>query len=264
MRAWTEILNRLTIDDAGYGYDRFGMSPGGVRFGLNLTAGFYDRWFRVESSGLENIPRKGAAIIAANHSGTLPLDALMIWADIVRKTDPVRVPRVVADHFVGMLPWVGAVFTRAGAVGGSRGNFHALLDAGELIGVFPEGVPGIGKPFSERYQLQHWREGHAELAIRHQVPVIPTAVIGAEEQMPQLGRIDIHPFGIPYLPIMTSLFPLPVKYRILYGEPIDIPAQFTADQANSPDAVAAAAALVRTAVEALISQGLGERQGVFS
>ena len=155
------------------------------------------------------------------------------------------------------------MFTRAGSVGGSRGNFHALLESGELIGVFPEGVPGISKPFSQRYQLQRWREGHAELAIRHQVPVVPVAVIGAEEQMPLIARIDIHPFGVPHVPIVGSPVPLPVKYRILYGEPIPIPERYAAGRANDPECVAAVASTVRASVEALIAQGLRERQGVF-
>ena len=88
------------------------------------------------------------------------------------------------NHFVPALPFIGTIFARGGMVGGSRGNVRALLEAGELLMIFPEGTPGIIKPFHKRYQLQKFRVGHAELAIRHQVPVIPVGIVGAEEQLP--------------------------------------------------------------------------------
>lgn len=110
-------------------------------------------------------------IVALNHSGTLPFDALMTWADIVRRSEPTRVPRVVMDHFVPQLPFVGTVFTRGGGTGGSRGNLHALLEDGALVMVCPEGTRGIGKRFSERYTLQRWTPGHAEFAGADTLPL---------------------------------------------------------------------------------------------
>jgi 1-acyl-sn-glycerol-3-phosphate acyltransferase len=130
--------------------------------------------------------------------------------------------------------------------------------------VFPEGVPGIGKPFSKRYQLQEWRVGHVELGIRHGAPIVPVAVIGAEEQMPQLGRLEgLNLFGAPYLPIPATPVPLPVRYRIYYGPPVDIPARYPREAADDPHRVADAAAEVRDAVQDLIERGLRERDGIF-
>ena len=257
-------IDALRFSDAGHGYDPFGLHPDGVAFGLVATRLLYERWFRVDSRGAENIPRAGGAILAANHSGTLPFDAAMLWADVVRHTDPPRVPRPVMDHFVGELPIVGTIFSRAGGVGGSRGNTRALLEAGELLLVFPEGTEGIGKPFRDRYRLQGWRVGHAELAIRYGVPVIPVGLVGAEEQLPQVARLPISLFGAPYLPVAATPFPLPVHYHVRYGEPIALHERYEPDRADDPAVASAAAEEVRAAVEALIARGLSERPGVFS
>ncbi|MAY81405.1 MAG: glycerol acyltransferase [Deltaproteobacteria bacterium] len=251
--------------DAGHGYDAFGMHPSFVALGQLLVAPLYDKYFRVRSHGHENIPSSGPAVLAANHSGNLPIDGMMIWLDVVRNSDPPRVPRPIADHFVPSLPYLGTLFARGGLVGGSRGNARSLLDAGEMLMIFPEGVPGIVKPFSERYQLQHFREGHAELAIRHGAPIIPIGVVGAEEQMPAmftsrtLGKL----FGVPILPIPIVPVPLPVRYHLYYGEPIPVHKNYKPKHADDPSVVAEVAEQVKSAVDALIRQGLSERQGVF-
>lgn len=255
---------QVQMSDAGHGFDRFGLHREWVSLALGITAPFYDHWFRVTSHDSHHIPAEGAAVLACNHSGTLPFDAMMVWADVVRQTDPPRVPRPIADYFVSLLPWVSVLYSRAGAIGGTRENFRAILDSGEMLLVFPEGSPGIGKPFKDRYKLTAWRAGHAELAIRHQVPVVPIAVVGAEEQMPQIGRIErIKLFGAPWLPITATPFPLPVHYHVWYGAPIALQEQFGPEQADHPGAVAEAARQVRIAVEGLIARGLEERQGVF-
>jgi len=268
-KAWLpdHLLERVSgarTRDLGYGYDAFGMNADWVAFGLGLMRPLYEKWFRVKSTGHEHIPGKGGAILAGNHSGTLPYDAMMVWNDVVRNTDPVRVPRPVVDYFVDMLPWVSILFTRAGAIGGSRGNVHRALSHGELMLLFPEGTPGISKPFSERYKLQTWRAGHIELAIRHQVPVIPVAVIGAEEQLPQLAKLPISLFGSPFLPVSPTVFvPLPVRYHIYYGEPIRVNDDYPPEAATDPAALEDGCTRVKEAVEALIARGLEEREGVF-
>lgn len=259
-----ERLKGLVFADAGHGYDPFGLHPDFVAFGEALTAPLYDRYFRVESAGHEHIPATGAAVLAANHSGAVPFDSAMIWTDVVRHTNPPRVPRPVADHFVPMIPVIGIVFARGGMVGGSRGNARTLLERGELLLIHPEGVPGIAKSFKLRYQLQDWRVGHVELAIRHSAPVIPVAVVGAEEQMPQIGRIPISVAGLPFIPVTLTPFPLPVKYHIRYGAPIPVHELYTPDQADDPAAVREAAALVKRAVQGMLDEGLKTRAGVFT
>lgn len=257
-------LKGLRLDDAGHGWDRFGASPNGVAVGLSVVRNLYDHYFRVQSFGHEHIPAAGPTILVSNHSGMLPLDGMMLWADVLLHTDPPRVPRPIADYFVPSLPFINILFSRAGMVSGSRGNVHTLLERGELLELFPEGVAGIGKPPSEAYRLQRWTVGHAELAIRHRAVVVPAAVIGAEEQWPQLGRIEsVRPFGIPYLPIPASPVPLPVRYRIHYGPPVVLHERFDVAAADDPQALREAAALTKAAVADLIEQGLAEREAVF-
>lgn len=255
---------RLSFSDAGHGFDQFGLHPDFVAMGDAVVSWLYESYFRVESHGSESIPRVGSAIIAANHSGTLPVDAAMLWLDVLRHTEPPRAARPVADYFVSTLPVVSTLFARVGAVGGSRGNARALLQTGELLMIFPEGTVGIGKPFSERYKLQEWRQGHCELAIRYSTPVVPVAIIGAEEQMPMIGRLPAIPWTkIPYIPVTATPFPLPVKYHIHYGEPLRFDTEYRPDDADDPELVQQAAGRVRAAVEGLIDRGLRARTSIF-
>jgi 1-acyl-sn-glycerol-3-phosphate acyltransferase len=255
---------RLHFADAGHGYDQFGMHPDFVAMGDTVAKFLYERYFRVRSYGTEHIPASGPAVLAANHSGTLPVDGAMLWVDVLRHTDPPRTARPVADYFVLSLPVVSTLFARCGVVGGSRGNARALLEGGELLMIFPEGVPGIGKPWAHRYQLQEWRQGHCELAIRHSAPVVPVGIVGAEEQMPQLARIKA-PAGsaVPYIPIPATPFPLPVRYHIHYGPPLRFDREFRPDDADDPEIVQQAANRVKAAVQELIERGLEMRKGVF-
>ncbi len=257
-------IEQLPLADRGHGYDDFGTNRDWLAAGLAATRPLYERWFRVRSYGAHHIPAEGPAILAANHSGTLPYDGAMLFVDVVRNTSPPRLARPVADTFVPRLPFVSVFFARMGVVSGSRSNVRRLLRSGELLMIFPEGTPGIGKAFRDRYRLQEWREGHAELAIRHRVPVVPVAIIGAEEQMPQIGRLPIAAFGAPYLPIPATPIPLPVRYHIHYGAPIPLHEDWGPERSDDPEVVAGAALRVRDAVQALIDGGLAARQGVFA
>lgn len=260
-----EHLEQLHFRDAGHGYDAFGLHPDYVGFGLGLTRWPYEKYFRVISHGIENLPTEGSAVVAANHSGNIPIDAMMLWHDVLRQTNPARVARGIADHFVPSLPFIGTLFARGGMVGGSRGNARVLLEAGELLMIFPEGVPGIIKPWSQRYQLKKFRVGHAELAIRHGAPIVPVGIIGAEEQLPsmlssrRLGKyVGIEAVPIPMVPV-----PLPVRYRIYYGEPIPVHQEYPSSAADDPTVLKSVAKRVQNAVAELIEQGLAERDGVF-
>lgn len=257
-----DALRQLAFNDAGHGFDVLGFDPAAFASALGVMRFAYEHYFRVASHGLEHLPQTGAAILAANHSGLLPIDGAMIVVDVVRHTTPPRVARVIGDVFIPLMPWVGTGFSRVGVVAGSPGNFRHLLETGELVLVFPEGAPGIGKGFRKRYELQDWRVGHAELALRHRVPVIPVAVVGAEEAWPEIGRIDsFHPFGAPFLPIPATPLPLPVRFHVHYGQPLLLADRF--DDADDPAAVREASLVVKQAVQALISRGLARRKGLW-
>lgn len=259
----TQRLQDLPFRDAGHGYDALGMHPRWVQTMVGLTRPLYERYFRVTHHGLGNVPTEGPVVLAANHSGLIPLDAAMLWADLVRGLSPARVPRVVTDVFVPQLPFVWTLFSRVGAVAGNRATVRGLLEAGEMLVIFPEGTPGIAKPFRDRYKLAPWRVGHAELALRHQAPVVPVAIVGAEEQWPLLTKIDAHVFGAPFVPVPLTPLPLPVHYHVYYGEPLRLHTQCSPSAADDPEIAEEAAALVREAVEGLIRRGLAERPGVF-
>ncbi len=261
---WRRQIERLALDDAGHGFDPLGLSREGLAQGVWATRLLYERYFRVRSHGHANIPAEGPAILASNHSGMLPLDGMMLALDVLRWSAPARTLRPILDHFVPGLPFVSTFFARAGAIGGSRGNVRYALEHDQLLLIFPEGTEGIGKPFWKRYQLQEWRVGHVELAIRHRAPVVPVAVIGAEEQWPQIARLNgVHVLGIPFLPIPATPLPMPVRYHIYYGEPLDFRDRLRPEDADDPALVAAAAAEVKEAVAALVARGLHEREGIF-
>jgi 1-acyl-sn-glycerol-3-phosphate acyltransferase len=189
----------------------------------------------------------------------------MLGVDILENSKPKRYPRVIADHFVARLPWVGILFSRMGAVGGSRRNLQNLIEAGELAVVFPEGTRGVGKPFADRYKVQRWNVGHAELALRFRVPVLPVGVIGAEEQWPLLGRINgIRAFGAPYLPVPATPLPLPVRYHIHYGQPLYLHEEFGDGAADDPELTSEAALRVKESVQTLLNEGLKQRKGIFA
>lgn len=246
--------------DAGHGYDEFGANERVLERAAPIVEFFHDHYFRVASHGIDNLPAQGGAIVASNHSGTLPFDGVMIYTNVYKERR--RIVRPVADRFVPLMPFVGTFFSRVGVVTGTRGNARFLLERGELLLIFPEGTTGVGKPYSSRYELQAWRVGHAELAIRHGVPIVPLAVIGAEEQMPQLARIErgAKLLGAPYIPIALPPFPLPVRYHLHYGAPIDL----SGYDADDTESLAEAAAVTKAAVEALIAEGLAQREGVFT
>ncbi len=256
-------LSNLNFADAGHGYDAFGANPDWVAAATAFARPLYTHYFRVKSYGAHNIPQTGGAILAANHSGTLPVDGMMLFMDVLEHTDPPRLPRPAADFFVPMLPFVAIAFSRVGVVAGSRRNVQHLLESGELLMIFPEGVPGIGKPFSKRYQLQQWRVGHCELAIRHGVPVVPVGIVGAEEQMPQLARLP-GVMGAPYIPVTATPLPLPVRYHIHYGAPVPLQELYKPEQADDPAVLGAAAARVKSEVRELIRNGLRQREGIFT
>ena len=256
------LAMQLAFNDAGHGCDVLGLKPSWVAASVRLLEPFYRHYFRVTSHG-PRVPARGACLLAANHSGTLPIDAAMLYLDVFRHNDPPRIPRVVADVFVPRMPFFGTLFARTGAVAGTPANLRHLLETGELVVVFPEGAPAIGKPFRERYHLQAWRVGHAELAIRHRVPVIPVAIVGAEEQWPQLARLEVQLLGAPYVPIPATPLPLPVHYHLHYGEPMALFEGTRPEDADDPGVVGRAAARVKEAVAELLARGLRERAGVF-
>jgi 1-acyl-sn-glycerol-3-phosphate acyltransferase len=221
------LRRRLTGD---YQVDEFGYDPDLTdEVLLSFLRPLAEKWFRVEVRGIENIPDSGGALIVANHSGTMPLDGLitqLIVADHVH-----RPLRTLAADLVFKTPFVGELARKGGATLASNDDAERLLSLGSLVGVWPEGFKGIGKPFSERYKLQRFgRGGFVSAAMRTGVPIVPCSIVGAEEIYPLIGNVPslARLLGIPYLPITPffpllgplGMIPLPSKWIIEFGEPI--------------------------------------------
>lgn len=262
-RTFTRIAREAPFHDAGHGFDVFGLSPPALADAVALSAPLYERYFRVESTGIENVPAHGAAILVANHGGALPVDAAMMCLDVLRKLDPPRIPRAIADRFVPRLPLVSTLFARMGVVSGTAANVRYLLEHDELVAIFPEGTSGVGKRFRDRYKLQSWSPGFAEHAIRHGTPVIPVSILGAEESWPLAAKLrGFHGFGAPYWPIPAVPFPLPAHYRLRYGKPIVSKAPPC--DADDPVIVAELADDVRCVLQQMLDDARNARRGVFS
>jgi 1-acyl-sn-glycerol-3-phosphate acyltransferase len=260
---FARLAGQATFNDAGHGYDVFGLHPPTLAAAVAAGAPLYEWYFRVDSQGIEHVPATGAAILVANHGGVLPIDAAMMCLDVLRRTDPPRIPRAVADHFVPRLPFVSTLFARLGVVSGTRANVRALLEQGELVAIWPEGVSGPAKSFKDRYRIKEWRVGFAELAIRYDVPVVPVAIVGAEESWPLAMKLrGLHVFGSPYLPVPATPVPLPARYHLRYGEPLHLNG-LAHRKIDDPDVIANAAARVRVALERLLDDTLRARRGIF-
>jgi 1-acyl-sn-glycerol-3-phosphate acyltransferase len=220
--------------DGGYEVDEFGFDPElNAAVLMPAALAIYRRWFKVQARGMDHIPGSGAALVVANHSGVLPLDAIMLQAGIFAEHPQSRNLRLLGADMVYSLPVLGPLARRSGHTRADPAEAQRLLAAGELVGVFPEGFKGIGKPFSERYRLQRFgRGGFARTAMQAGVPMIPCAIVGAEEIYPMIGNAEpvARALHLPYFPV-TPLFPwlgpvgavpLPSKWIIEFCEPVAV------------------------------------------
>lgn len=248
-------------------YDRFGFSPEAVRRSFPLFHALYRLYFRVQSHGHEHVPGEGPVVLAGNHGGLLPFDGAMAIVDLVLHTDPPRLARTIVDRWAGMLPWVNVFYARVGQVVGTAENFASLLDDGQAVLVFPEGIDGIRKTIAQRYRLQSFHVGFVEHALRARAPIVPMAVIGSDDQTPIL--YDVQPLarrlGLPVAPITPTfpwmgplgLLPYPVRYRIVYGDPLRYHERFGPEGADDPRLVRYLANQVRRAIQTLIDRNRG-------
>jgi 1-acyl-sn-glycerol-3-phosphate acyltransferase len=233
----------------------------------------YRGWFKVQMRGLQHVPSTGAALVVANHSGVLPLDAVMLQVGLLDEHPAGRNLRMLGADLVYSMPLLGRVARASGHVAAHPAEAERLLAAGELVGVFPEGFKGIGKPFSERYQLQRFgRGGFARTALRTGVPMVPVAIVGAEEIYPMVADWSelAATLKLPYFPI-TPLFPwfgplgvvpLPSKWMIEFCDPVPTDA-FAPDQCDDAEVIAGLADKVKDTIATKIDELLAERGPAF-
>jgi 1-acyl-sn-glycerol-3-phosphate acyltransferase len=240
---------------------------------MSLIRPLYEKYFRVEVKGIENIPSEGGALIVANHSGTLPLDGLMLQAAVHDEHPAGRHLRLLAADLVFVLPVVNELARKAGHTLACAEDARVLLERGELVGVMPEGFKGIGKPFGERYKLQRFgRGGFVSTAMRAGAPIVPCSIVGAEEIYPMIGNSKTlaRVLGFPYFPITPTFpwlgplgaLPLPTKWTIQFGEPIPTEG-YSEEAAEDPMLMFNLTDQVREQIQHTLYKLLVQRRSVF-
>lgn len=256
-------LEKLTPPRNEYGVDPYGFDIDYAVAAVAPLLWLYKKYFRVQLHGVDDIPADGRLVLVSNHSGQLPFDAAMIEVALLLDRDPPRVLRALVERWVPTLPFISTWMARCGQIVGTPDNCRRLLAAGEAILVFPEGVRGLNKPFRERYRLKKFGPGFMRLALESNAPIVPVAVIGAEEQAPAL--FDLKPLAkllaFPAFPITPTIlpFPLPTRYHLHFGAPMHFAGRPDEDDAELERKVSE----VQGAVQALVDRGLEERENVF-
>ncbi|MDN5766836.1 MAG: acyltransferase family protein [Humibacillus sp.] len=274
-RQVAETLGYLRRRLAGdYVVDEFGFDEDyTLNVHLPLLRPFYRKWFRVETRGVENIPDTGGALLVANHSGTIALDSLMTQVAVYDEHPKQRHLRMLGADLVFQTPFVGSMARRSGTTLAANTDAQRLLSGGQLVGVWPEGFKGIGKPFTERYKLQRFgRGGFVAAALRAGVPIIPVSIVGAEEIYPIIGDMPAvaRLLGMPYAPVTPTwpllgplgLIPLPSKWLIEFGPPIET-TRFGPDAADDPMLVFDLTDQVRETIQQTLYSLLMQRKSVF-
>jgi 1-acyl-sn-glycerol-3-phosphate acyltransferase len=255
----------LVVRGNEFGFDEFGLSRDSFRGAVRVARWLYRNYFRATAFGVEHIPATGRVLFVANHSGQLPFDGLVIGAACFLEPPQPRLVRSMVEYFVPTVPFVSYLLARWGQITGTPENCRRLLAAEEAVLVFPEGARGISKNFSKRYQLAEFGTGFLRLALEMQAPIVPIAVIGAEEQAP---AINVKPlarlFGSPSFPVVPyppffPLVPLPVKYRLYFGEPIIV----AGDPDDDDEVLDEKTRIVKSRIQSMIQLGLREREHVF-
>lgn len=266
----SSVWRRLQGD---YTLDEFGRDEAFIEAVLPLAQLLYKYYWRVEVRGVENVPVAGRTLLVSNHSGVLPFDGAMIGVALYNETASQRLPRALAASWFQTLPFVSMLLQKTGQVQANPLNAQALLERDELVIVFPEGVKGIGKRYRDRYQLQRFgRGGFIKVAVRTGAPIVPVAVVGAEEIYPVIGQVEplARLLGFPFFPITPTFpwtgpfgfIPLPTKWTIVFGKPIPVE-DYGPRAAANPAVVARLTEQVRSTIQEMLLGCLARRRSVF-
>ena len=253
--------------------DEFGYDPKFTETIRPFLEFMYAVWWRVETTGIERVPGSGPTLVVANHSGVLPWDGPMINVALRHEHPARRHCRMLALDMFALLPFLAPLLAKTGAIRANPENAIRILERGELVGVFPEGVKGVGKPFKNRYKLARFgRGGFVRIALKTGATIVPTAVVGSEEIHPNLAQANFigRPFGLPYFPLtptfpwlgLLGTIPLPTKWSIDFGEPLDL-SRYPKDAADDPILVNRLSEQVRQQIQTIIDGRLARRRSIW-
>ena len=255
-----QLIAAAPLELNSYGYDPWGFHPDVARRTLAIFALFYRYYFRVRTYGIEHLP-PGRMLIIANHAGQIAIDACMIGTATVLEAKPPRPLRGMGEYWLPTLPFFNVFMARVGGVVGTPKNCVDILEHGEAVIAFPEGVRGMNKPFSERYRLQEFGYGFMRLALQTKTPIVPVAVVGSEEQAPSFGSFDAlaRLLRMPAFPLVVTPFPFPVRYHLYFGEPM----LFDGNPNDEDEVIGRKVDQVKDRIHGMLQEGLRRRTGLF-
>jgi 1-acyl-sn-glycerol-3-phosphate acyltransferase len=264
-----ERLRRVPNQLNEYGFDPYGLSLESARRMALPVALVYRHYFRVETFDIDRVP-EGRVLLIANHAGQLPFDGAMLSMAMLLDAEPPRICRPMGEYFIPRLPWMGVAMVRMGAMVGTPENCVHMLENEECVLAFPEGARGMNKPYRERYRLQRMGLGFLRLALETATPIVPVAIVGSDDQQPGLANLTRvgRMLGLPSFPITVTfpllgplgILPLPVKYRMYFGEPL----HFDGDAADDDAAIQEKVDVVKDSIEGMLANGIRERKGIFT
>lgn len=255
-----ELVDRVELPFNEYGVDPYGISKKHLVIGARLLAPLYRHYFRVKSYGIENVPKRGRAMLVGNHSGGIALDGAMVLMSTLLDMDPPRVTQSMVEKFLARLPVFSSWTSRTGQFVGLPEHAVRLLEDDRLILVFPEGARGTEKLYTERHSLVDFGTGFMRLALQTKSPIIPFAVTGAGDAIPTITNLYslAKVVGVPYLPVTPWVLPmpLPVRMTIDYGEPM----RFEGTGREEDEVVSGYVQQVKDRIAELLDRGLQRRK----
>jgi 1-acyl-sn-glycerol-3-phosphate acyltransferase len=267
----TELFRRRWTGE--YETDEWGFDQEVLQAIIPFFNFLYKTYWRVETTGINNIPDEGRALLVSNHAGQIPWDGVMIGTAIYNEHPAQRLTRTLYAIWFPIMPFFSSLLVKLGQVLANEENGIRLLEQGQLVSVFPEGIKGVSKLFKERYRLARFgRGGFVQMALKTGSPMIPVSVVGAEETYISLAKSETlaKMMGLPFFPITTTFpwfgllgfVPLPTKWYIDFGEPIPTD-QYGPTSANNLALVSQLTDQVRNIIQDMVLNRLTQRRSIF-
>lgn len=257
----TEVFKDLHIRYKDY-KDPWGFNLELCEKAMRALVPLYRSYFKVRVFGQENV-KDTPYLVVGNHTGQIPLDGMLVTLAFAMDISPPRVLRAMVERFLAQMPFLGDLTAQTGSILGDRANCEYLLDHGESILIFPEGVRGISKNTPDYYNLKSFSLGFYRIALQKRTPILPICIIGAEEMFPLVfhAKKIASMLNIPSLPISANFLPLPSPIDIYIGEEIAIPESMNSESTDKE--IKEHVFQLETTIKKMIVHGLAHRRPFF-